>query len=67
SGFIASRNGIKADGVGAKTKAYFAVNAFIRELIATLEYEKKKHLTAVGFLVGGVVIMESILFLSIIY
>ncbi len=66
SGFIASRNGMKADGVGARTKAYFGINAFIRELIATLEYEKKKHFTALGMLAVAVAVMQGLIFLSIL-
>ena len=31
-------------GIGAKTKAYFWINAFIREFIGTLYSEKKKHI-----------------------
>ena len=44
SGFIASKLGINAIGVGSRTRWYFWLNAFIRELIATLHHERKLHL-----------------------
>ena len=43
SGVIANSVGLRADGIGSKTRSYFWVNAFIREFIATLEAEKKNH------------------------
>ena len=43
AGSIAYEQGIFMEGIGAKTKAYFWINAFIREFIATLVSEKKKH------------------------
>ena len=48
SGYIASNLGLNSEGIGAKTKVYFWINAFIRELIETLYYEKKKHLLVVA-------------------
>ncbi|MCR5330686.1 MAG: YdcF family protein, partial [Lachnospiraceae bacterium] len=65
SGYIASGLNIHAEGIGAKTRAYFWINAFIRELIATLIYEKKKHLLVVLILLGAVIVMGSLLFFSI--
>ncbi len=44
AGNIAYQMDVKMEGIGAKTKAYFWINAFIREYIATLVSEKKKHL-----------------------
>ena len=67
SGYIASEQGIRAEGIGAGTKAYFWINAFIRELIATLYYEKKKHLMVVAALLIAITVMGSILFLSVLY
>lgn len=65
SGYIASSQGIPAEGTGAGTKVYFWINAFIRELIATLYYEKKKHLLVVAVLLAAVTVMGSLLFFSI--
>ena len=64
SGFIASRNGVKAEGVGSKTKKYFWINAFIRELIATMHYEKKQHLIVALVLFVLVAYMGTVVFLS---
>ena len=44
SGMIAFKQGVDAQGIGAPTKRYFWINAFIREFVATLFSEKKKHL-----------------------
>ena len=43
SGLYASKQGIKAEGIGSRTKSYFWVNAFVREFIAMLHSERKKH------------------------
>ena len=67
SGYIASNQGIRTEGIGAKTKVYFWINAFIRELIATLHYEKKKHLMVVATLFVTVAVMGSILFMSVLF
>ena len=37
-------HGADAEGTGSRTKAYFWINAFVREFIATLFSEWKKHL-----------------------
>ena len=50
SGIIANDAGIKAEGAGSKTKAYFWINAFVREFIATLVSEWKTHLHVTGYL-----------------
>ena len=44
AGVIANEQGFDMEGIGAKTKSYFWGNAFIREFIATLVSEKKRHL-----------------------
>ena len=67
SGVFASQQGIKAEGIGAKTKRYFWINAFIREFIAALVSEWKTHLVIIliwlviiFFLVGLVYISNTI-------
>lgn len=64
SGRIASRNGIEAQGIGSKTKKYFWINAFIRELTAIMHYEKKFHFKVAGILFIVVFFMGSLLFIS---
>ena len=44
SGVIASNQGIDVEGMGSKTKWYFYTNALIREFIANLVQERKKHI-----------------------
>lgn len=44
AGVEASKIGINVEGIGSKTKRYFWINAFIREFIATLYYERKNHI-----------------------
>ena len=48
AGNIAWDQGIDMEGIGAKTRSYFWINAFIREFIATLTAEKKKHFMILG-------------------
>lgn len=47
SGFYATKQGIKAEGIGSRTKVYYWVNAYIREFIATLRSEWKTHLAII--------------------
>ena len=44
AGNIALSQGVRAQGIGAKTKRYFWINAFVREFIATLSSYAKLHL-----------------------
>jgi vancomycin permeability regulator SanA len=44
AGLIATSLGVRAEGTGSKTKRYFWINAFVREFIATMAAEKKRHL-----------------------
>ena len=43
SGVIANKQGLDCEGMGSKTKWYFYTNALIREFIANLVQERKKH------------------------
>lgn len=44
AGIIATKQNIQLEGIGSKTKPYFYINAFIREFIATLYSERRKHI-----------------------
>ena len=44
SGVIANEQGIDCEGTGSKTKWYFYTNALIREFIANIVSERKKHI-----------------------
>ncbi len=63
AGNIALKQNIYIEGVGASTKVYFWLNAFIREFIATLYSEKKKHIMIFLFIIILSVVM--ILFIYI--
>ncbi len=62
AGIEASSLGMKVEGIGAKTKAYFWINAFIREFIATLYSEKKRHI-----LVFSIIMILTIVLFIIMY
>ena len=47
SGVIANECGIDCEGIGSKTKWYFYTNALIREFIANLVQERKKHISLI--------------------
>lgn len=47
---IAFNQKIKLEGIGSKTKKYFWINAFIREFIATIYSEKRKHITILSII-----------------
>ena len=47
SGVIANECGIDCEGMGSKTKWYFYSNALIREFIANLVKERKKHISLI--------------------
>ena len=50
SGVIAYSEGMECEGMGSKTKWYFYTNALIREFIANLVSERKRHLLLILFL-----------------
>lgn len=65
SGLLATSLNIQLEGMGAKTKSYFWINAFIREYIATLYYEKKKHLLIILILLVFIFLMVLLVYLSV--
>ncbi len=48
AGNIAFNQKLNIEGMGSKTKTYFWINAFIREFVATLYNERKKHIITIG-------------------
>ena len=44
AGCLAENMKIPMEGIGAKTKTYFWINAFIREFVAVLNSEKRNHI-----------------------
>ncbi len=64
AGLLASEEGIKAEGVGSKTKSYFWINAFIREFIGTLYAERKKHIIVFSTIILVIAIMITITYFA---
>ena len=60
SGIIALNAGIRAQGIGARTKWYFWPNAFIREFIGLLVSKWKQHVLLLTFFVALVTAMNLI-------
>ncbi len=50
AGIIATELKYDIEGMGSKTKTYFAINAFIREFVATLNSERKNHFKMITLL-----------------
>ena len=63
AGIIATMQNIKIEGIGSTTKSYFWVNAFIREFIATMFSEKKKHILVL--IIISIISLIMIILLSI--
>lgn len=64
AGLIAETQGAHMEGIGSPTKRYFWINAFIREFIATLVSERKKHLLVIATLTLMIVLAVLIKYLS---
>ena len=57
SGNIANTQGINATGIGSKTKWYFHINALIREFVANVNLEKRKHIVILSSLIITIAIL----------
>ena len=66
AGIIATKQNIKIEGIGAKTKAYFSINAFIREFIATLYSEKKNIYRVIILITVTILIIITLTYISMI-
>ncbi len=64
SGMYATKQGVLAEGIGAPTKRYYWINAFIREFIATIRYEWKAHLTVILITLAGILVPIVMLYLN---
>ena len=64
AGLIAETQGEHLEGIGSPTKRYFWINAFVREFIATLVSEKKKHLFVIAAATLMIVLAVAIKYLS---
>ena len=66
AGLIARQQGENLEGIGSPTKRYFWVNAFVREFIATLVSEKKKHILIVSALTALILTAVIVKYLSVV-
>jgi len=64
AGLLATSQGLILEGIGSKTKAYFWINAFIREFIGTLYSEKKKHIIVFLVILINIMVMIAITYLA---
>ena len=64
AGLIATSLGVKMDTIGSKTKAYFWINAFVREFIGTIYSERKKHLLVFFSMIFVIIMMIGITYLD---
>ncbi|MBO7335931.1 MAG: YdcF family protein, partial [Lachnospiraceae bacterium] len=64
SGILATKQGIKVEGIGSKTKSYFWINAFVREFVATLHYEWRSHAKVLAVMFAVVAAMAYMLYLT---
>ena len=64
AGLIAQEQGERLEGIGSPTKRYFWINAFVREFIATLVSEWKKHILIVLALTVLILLAVLIKYLS---
>ncbi|MBP5461268.1 MAG: YdcF family protein [Lachnospiraceae bacterium] len=51
AGMLGTSQGLDIEGIGSRTKRYFWVNAFVREFIATIYEERKRHAFMMGMMI----------------
>ncbi len=61
AGIFARWAGLKADGIGSKTAFYYLPNAFLREFVAIVAMNKKRHFIIVGLIALGLLLVSLIL------
>ena len=66
AGLIAQEQGESLEGVGSPTKRYFWINAFVREFVATLAAERKKHILMITAMTALIILMIIIKYLSVV-
>ena len=59
---LAYAQGRQIEGIGAKTKSYFSLNAFVREFIAVLYETRRMHITLLAGIVTAVAAVTLVLY-----
>ncbi|MBR6718774.1 MAG: YdcF family protein [Oscillospiraceae bacterium] len=62
AGALAYAQGHRFEGIGAKTKQYFWLNAFVREFIAVIYETKRLHITLLAYIVTVIAAVTLILY-----
>ena len=60
SGYLAERIGMKAVGMGSRTKLYFYVNAWIREFVANMKNQQGSHIRNIAVVIVALIILTVI-------
>ena len=66
TGLTAESLGLRMEGIGSPTKRYFWVNAFVREFIATMVSERRKHAAVIAVVTAMILIAVLIKYLAVI-
>ncbi|MGM0124958.1 hypothetical protein IGI37_002352 [Enterococcus sp. AZ194] len=64
AGIYARQANLKIDGLGSKTAFYYLPNAFLREFVAILMMNKKRHLVIIGLIAAMFVFFAGILLVA---
>ena len=64
SGLLANEQGVHAEGIGGRTRSYFWVNAFVREFVATVYSERKKHTVVIAVMTLLTLVLIFMVYLS---
>lgn len=60
SGYLAEKIGMKAIGMGSRTKLYFYVNAWIREFVANMKNQRGNHIRNIAVVIFALLILTII-------
>lgn len=66
AGILATELKYNMEGMGSRTKTYFGINAFIREFVATLNTERRKHIKMILLLLFIILLIVSIQYAGVI-
>ena len=66
TGLTAESLGLRMEGIGSPTKRYFWINAFVREFIATMVSERRKHAAVIAVVTAMILIAVLIKYLAVI-
>ena len=62
AGALAYAQGHRMEGIGAKTRTYFWLNACVREFIAVLYETKRMHITLIAYILTALAVITLVLY-----